>query len=433
MLTDLTLIKANGPKCSYASNNSVEYTHHFKVDRGVSGNLLPLCLYKKIFPNVTRNELEWSIDHRVQLLTYSNKVIKQLGECYLHVKNSKGHTKLCKFFIVNSKFNPVNCALRLGLIAFNTPIYQDWSDSMPIDSVDKHESEHNTNTACITGALSGDVPLKANGKHNFAQMPETITKDWITNHSKYKHLFQGIGHFKCKPVTIELQSDAEPVRKAPCKVPLPLKDKFTAEIQSMAQQGILSEVTQSMETPEWLNSFIIVKKPNGNLRVCLDPPDLNKHIIRPVCNMYTLEDIVDKLKVATHFTIFDPTKSFIHVPLDDASKKLTAMLTPIGIFVYNVLAMALSNTTGIFEKCMREIIKDMNGVINIADDVLVFGVGKEDFQNNVISFLDHCIERDLHLNPDKIQIDVLSVPFFGQTLTKQELKMDHKKWEVIQQ
>ena len=73
----------------------------------------------------------------------------------------------------------------------------------------------------------------------------------------------------------------------------------------MVQQDILSEVTQSMETPEWLNSFVIVKKPYGNLRVCLDPTDLNKHIIRPVCNMYTLEDIIDKLKDATHFAIYD--------------------------------------------------------------------------------------------------------------------------------
>ena len=84
------------------------------------------------------------------------------------------------------------------------------------------------------------------------------------------------------------------------------------------------------------------------------------------------------------------------------------MLTPTGIFGYNVLAMVLSNATDIFEKCMREIVKDLNGVINIADDVLVFGVGKENFQNNVISFLDHCVERDLHLNPDKIQINVWS-------------------------
>ena len=90
--------------------------------------------------------------------------------------------------------------------------------------------------------------------------------------------------------------------------------------------------------------------------------------------------------------------------------------------------MGLSNATDIFERCMREIVKDLNGVVNITNDVLVFGEGKENFQNNVISFLDCSVERDLQLNPDKKQIDVPSVPFFGQTLTKQGLKMDHRKW-----
>ena len=110
--------------------------------------------------------------------TYNKKVIKQLGVCYLHVKNSQGHTKLCKFFIVNSKFNPiigVKCALKLGLISFKTPIFQNWSDSMPIDSIDK-------SVTCVSniaegGVLSSNILLKANGKCNFPQMPETITKD----------------------------------------------------------------------------------------------------------------------------------------------------------------------------------------------------------------------------------------------------------------
>ena len=96
--------------------------------------------------------------------------------------------------------------------------------------------------------------------------------------------------------------------------------------------------------------------------------------------MYTLEDIIDKLKGATHFAVFDSTKSFFHVPLDEASRKLTAMLTLIGIFVYNVLAMGLSNATDIFEKCMREIIKDLNGVVNITDEYLSLVWGKSNFK-----------------------------------------------------
>ena len=118
-------------------------------------------------------------------------------------------------------------------------------------------------------------------------------------------MFQGIGHFKCQPISTEMQEGSTPIRKPARKVPLALCEKFKQEIDLMAKAGILMEVTPEMSTPEWLNSFVIMKKPNGNLRVCLDPTDLNKHIIHPICNMRTLEEIIDMLKGSMYFAVFD--------------------------------------------------------------------------------------------------------------------------------
>ena len=94
--------------------------------------------------------------------------------------------------------------------------------------------------------------------------------------------------------------------------------------------------------------------------------------------------------------------------------------------------MGLSNATDIFEACMRNIVDGLQGVISIADDILVYASDYNVFKLNVISLLDHYIEHDLHLHPDKVQINVDSVPFFGQTLTKKGLMMDENKWKVIQ-
>ena len=116
--------------------------------------------------------------------------------------------------------------------------------------------------------------------------------------------------------------------------------------------------------------------------------------------------------------MFDSTKSFFHVPIDDDSKQLMAMLSPIGIYLYNILVMGLLNATDIFKTCMQNIVNGLQGVTNIADDVLVFASDYDTFEANVVSFLDHCAEHDLLLNPDKIHINVYSAPFFGQTLTK---------------
>ena len=310
VLASLTLCKAQGPKDCHMTNfqNFQRLQHRFKLDSGACGNLLPLRLYKELFPHVTRQEMLRSIDHRVQLLSYNKKEIHQYGVCYLHVK-SKNHVKLCKFFVVDSKFNPiigVNSACRLGLLKFTEPVFENWRDTTTISS-----PELNIDAIRKTSKnLSDDKVAKVSNVSNVSDIPEMMMREWIVNHEKYKHLFQGIGHFKCQPISIEMQEGSTPIRKPARKVPLALCEKFKQEIDSMVKAGILTEVTPEMSTPEWLNSFVIVKKPNGNLRVCLDPTDLNKHIICPICNMRTLEGIIDMLKGSMYFAVFDSTNSF---------------------------------------------------------------------------------------------------------------------------
>ena len=224
-----------------------------------------------------------------------------------------------------------------------------------------------------------------------------------------------------------------PVQKPPRRVPIAMKDKFKQELESMEAQGIISKYDGCDIRLEWLNSFVIIKKPNGSLRICLDPTDLNKEIIRPVCNAQTMDDVVHKLKDAKFFAVFDTSKGFFHIPLDAESKVLTAMLMPFGIYVSNVLAMGLSNATDLFETCIHEILQGLNGCTNIADDVLVFGTTYDEFKTNVIAFLDCCVQEDMHLNLDKVQIDCLEVPFFGNVLSKDGLSPDTRKVKLIQQ
>ena len=95
--------------------------------------------------------------------------------------------------------------------------------------------------------------------------------------------------------------------------------------------------------------------------------------------------------------------------------------------------MGLSNATDLFETCIREILEGLSGVTNIADDVLIFGRTESEFKTNVISFLDRCVKQDMHLNPDKIQINYIEVPFFGNTLSKDGLSPDMNKVKLIQE
>ena len=83
--------------------------------------------------------------------------------------------------------------------------------------------------------LSGKLPeichvTKFSNVSNVSDIPEMLTREWNVNHEKYKHLFQGIGHLKCQPISIEMQEGSTPIRKPARKVPLALHKKFKQEI-----------------------------------------------------------------------------------------------------------------------------------------------------------------------------------------------------------
>ena len=104
-----------------------------------------------------------------------------------------------------------------------------------------------------------------------------------------------------------------PVQKPARHIPVALKEEFQKEINTMVHNGILTKLDKNQAT-KWLNSFVVVQKPSGKLRICLDPTDLNPHIIRPVCNSNTLDDITHKLKHTKHYAVFDAIKGFFHGP-----------------------------------------------------------------------------------------------------------------------
>ena len=70
------------------------------------------------------------------------------------------------------------------------------------------------------------------------------------------------------------------------------------------------------------------------------------------------------------------------------SRPLTAMLTPEGVCVFNILAMGLCNAGDLFESALCELPSGLPGVTNIADDILVYCSTQEEHDTNVICFLE---------------------------------------------
>ena len=114
---------------------------------------------------------------------------------------------------------------------------------------------------------------------------------------KYSDCFNGLGYLP-NVVNIELVADAVPVVEYCRKVPFALYDKFKEELERMENLGVIRKVEKPTE---WVNSFVLVAKPNGKLCVCLDPRNLNNAIKREHFKLPTREEITAKFADAKAF------------------------------------------------------------------------------------------------------------------------------------
>ena len=115
---------------------------------------------------------------------------------------------------------------------------------------------------------------------------------------EYSDVFQGTGKLKGQ-YKLEIEENAKPVVHPPRRVPVALKGKLKRELERLHSLGITEKV---IEPTPWVSSFVIVQKPNGQIRVCLDPKDLNKVLRRSHYPTSTVEDILPELSRAKVFS-----------------------------------------------------------------------------------------------------------------------------------
>jgi len=142
----------------------------------------------------------------------------------------------------------------------------------------------------------------------------------------YPGLFKGLGSLPGM-YHIQLIDGATPVVHAPRKVPVPQREKVIEELKRMEKLGV---IVRQEDPTEWVNLLDVVQKPNGAVRLYIDPRDLNAAMKRSHYLMKTVDEIATRLQGANTFSILDAKSGFWQLKLDEESSRLCTFNTPIG-------------------------------------------------------------------------------------------------------
>ena len=125
----------------------------------------------------------------------------------------------------------------------------------------------------------------------------------------------------------------EPIHSKPYSLPHAMKKEVEKELDDMLQLGIIEPSTSSYSLP-----IVVVRKPDGSNRVCVDFQKLNKVTVFDPEPMPQPEQIFAKLEKDQYFSTYEFSKGYWQVPMTDEDKPYTAFVTHKGLHQFKAMA-----------------------------------------------------------------------------------------------
>ncbi|GFW80896.1 uncharacterized protein K02A2.6 [Trichonephila clavipes] len=342
----------------------------------------------------------------------SIEIVRAAEAIWEQIRNMKYYTATINF--VKENQNKPKPQVQRIFIEMNVPE----NELVYIDSVNENE------TKCAMENITDS---------NFKNVEIVSETTW------YKNVSLDVNN-KCFDVNFKLDTGADvnilplyilnnavPVIHPPRRVPLALQPKLKKYFR-LAKDGIVSKVNKPTD---WVQILVIVEKPNGNLRLCLDPRDLNKVIKREHYQIPCTDDIISRLEGKKIFSVVDLKDGFWHVPLNEISSEICTFNTPFGKHQLNKMPFGIISAPEVFQKRNQKLLGDIEGVEIYFDDIIVAGCDEDSHDAIMSRVLERAKLLNIKFNPDKLQYRVSEVKYLGQTISKSGIKPDPDNIKAI--
>lgn len=245
--------------------------------------------------------------------------------------------------------------------------------------------------------------------------------------SENKHLFEGLGKFP-QQLELVLRENAVPIAKPPRRIPLAIKDKVKEALNKLTLLNIIEPVN---EPAEWVSNLVVVEKPNGDIRLCLDPKYLNETIVQNHYMIPTLDDLRAKLSGVKFFSVLDLKDGFYQIELTKKSSKYCTFSSPFGNYRFKRLPFGINVAPEEFQRRNELNFGDIPGTFVYIDDVMITGKTSQEHDDNLKKIIERAEDRNIKFNLSKLQYKVSEVSYLGHIFNSNGCKTDPKRIKAI--
>ena len=229
--------------------------------------------------------------------------------------------------------------------------------------------------------------------------------------------------------SLDMESD-RPIRTKQYPLPFEKREAIEKEVEGMLKMGVISPSNSPYSSP-----IVLVKKPDGKYRFCVDFRAVNKVLKFDAEPMPDVEYMFAKLAHAKYFSKIDLCKGYWQIPMDEKDKDKTAFQTPQGAFQWNVMPFGLKVAGAIFTRMMRTVLQPLKSseIDNFIDDVLVATAEQERHLECLDTFFQRLDEVNLAARPSKCYLGFQTLEYLGHQLSQGKVRpMEDKLGKIAE-
>ena len=233
----------------------------------------------------------------------------------------------------------------------------------------------------------------------------------------------------CSKIEHKIETNGQgPIIIPPRRTPIATEEKVEEHIQDLLKNNIIQE----SDSP-WNAPLVVIQKPNGKIRMCIDYRKLNQITDRPIFAIPDSRYLFDQLDGCCYFSSLDLIQGYYQVPMRKTDIEKTAFTTRSGHYEFLRLPFGLNGAPATFQKMMSQILSGLNWRICLIylDDVLIFSKNREEHENRLKQVFNAIRKSGIKLSAEKCCFFKKELKYLGHVISKDGIKTDPNKIKAI--
>ncbi|XP_078241817.1 uncharacterized protein LOC144586814 [Pogona vitticeps] len=221
--------------------------------------------------------------------------------------------------------------------------------------------------------------------------------------------------------------DAPPQAVSPYRVTGPYRDKVRKELDEMLRENIIVP-----SSSPWSSPIVLVDKPDGSIRFCVDYRKLNRVTTPDAYPMPRLDNLIETIGGCRFISSLDLVKGYWQLRIDPRDQEKTAFCSPFGLYEFRVLSFGLRNAPATFQRLMDQTLAGLSDfTVAYIDDIGIFSNTWEDHLIHLELVLQRLSAAGLTVKASKCQLGSPEIKYLGHMVGGAMIKPLEAKIEAV--